>query len=66
MRERDGEPEHVNDLVAFPLDGSAEPVVLAAGHDFYAAPRVSPDGSQLAWLTLGPPADAVGGLASSG
>ena len=51
VRERDGEPEHVNDLVGFPLDGSAEPVVLAAGHDFYAAPRVSPDGSQLAFLT---------------
>ena len=51
VRERAGDPEHVNDLVALPLDGSAEPHVIAAGHDFYSAPRVSPDGTQLAWLT---------------
>ena len=25
--------------------------MLASGHDFYAAPRISPDGAQLAWLT---------------
>ena len=39
-----------NDLVAVPLDGG--PVsVLHAGHDFYAAPRLSPDGRMLVWLT---------------
>jgi dipeptidyl aminopeptidase/acylaminoacyl peptidase len=43
--------EVVNELVALSTDGGAEPVVLASGHDFYAAPRLSPDGSQLAWLS---------------
>ena len=41
--------EPVNRLVAIPLAGG-EPLVLAAGFDFYAAPRLSPDGRQLAWL----------------
>jgi dipeptidyl aminopeptidase/acylaminoacyl peptidase len=36
--------------VAADGDGSAEPWVLTAGRDFYAAPRLSPDGGQLAWL----------------
>lgn len=31
------------------------PVVLASGHDFYAAPRFSPDGRLLAWLTWDSP-----------
>ncbi|MGC8513906.1 MAG: S9 family peptidase [Acidimicrobiales bacterium] len=47
-----------NDLVAVPLwaeegwlsEGS-EPVTLADGHDFFSAPRVSPDGGRLAWIT---------------
>ena len=50
VRERHAEPEHVDELVAVPTDGSTAPRVLAAGHDFYAAPRVSPDGGRLAWL----------------
>ena len=41
--------EPVNSLVAIPLAGG-EPVALAGGFDFYAAPRFSPDGRQLAWL----------------
>ncbi|HEX4864509.1 MAG TPA: hypothetical protein VFV02_10575, partial [Acidimicrobiales bacterium] len=45
--------EVINDLVAVPTEGSgaAEPRVLAAGDDFYAAPRISPDGTRLAWVT---------------
>jgi len=42
--------EAVAELVAFPIDGSAEPRVIAGGHDFVSSPRVSPDGRQLAWL----------------
>ena len=42
--------EAVNTLVAVDLVTGAE-TVLAAGHDFYASPRLSPDGRQLAWLT---------------
>jgi dipeptidyl aminopeptidase/acylaminoacyl peptidase len=43
--------EPINELVAFSQDGSAEPRILTSGHDFYAAPRVSPDGRQLSWMT---------------
>ena len=50
VRERHEDGAVHNELVAFPADGSAEPRIVASGHDFYAAPRVSPDGSRLAWL----------------
>ena len=50
-RERHNEDaEPTNTLVAFPADGSAAPKVIASGHDFFASPRVSRDGSRLAWL----------------
>ena len=39
-----------NELVALPVDGSRPPHVIASGRDFYAAPRISPDGRRLAWL----------------
>jgi len=39
-----------NDIVAIPAAGGAA-TVLATGRDFVAAPRVSPDGRRLAWLT---------------
>ena len=41
-----------NDLVAVAADadGDAEPVVLASGRDFYAAPRAAPDGVRIAYL----------------
>ena len=51
VRERHQRGEVVNELVSLPADGSADPWVLASGHDFYAAPRPSPDGRRLAWLT---------------
>jgi dipeptidyl aminopeptidase/acylaminoacyl peptidase len=51
VRERHQGGEVVNELVALPADGSAEPWVVATGHDFYAAPRLSPDGRHLAWLS---------------
>ena len=51
VRERHQPGEVVNELVLLSADGSAEPRVLASGHDFYAAPRPSPDGRRLAWLT---------------
>ncbi len=49
VRETHGEGEAVNEIVALPLDGSAEPTVLASGRDFYSFPRLSPDGAWLAW-----------------
>lgn len=49
--ERHGLGEVCNELIRVPLDGSATPEVIAAGHDFYSTPRISPDGGQLAWLT---------------
>jgi dipeptidyl aminopeptidase/acylaminoacyl peptidase len=51
VRERhpaDGEGEAVNDVVVLTGDGCVD--VVAAGHDFYAAPRFAPSGS-LAWLS---------------
>jgi len=54
VRERHPDPEDpsgvVNELVALPPDGSAEPVVIRSGRDFYATPRIAPDGSKLCWL----------------
>jgi dipeptidyl aminopeptidase/acylaminoacyl peptidase len=41
--------EWINDLVAIDLE-SGEVSPLASGSDFYAAPRMSPDGSTLVWL----------------
>ncbi|GCE18817.1 hypothetical protein KDK_26170 [Dictyobacter kobayashii] len=51
------EREAVNMLVSVPLDGNASDglQILQAGNDFYAAPRLSPDGSQLSWTTWNHP-----------
>jgi len=46
----DGDGEAANAIVALPMDGASPAEVLAAGHDFYSNPRLSPDGAQLAWL----------------
>src|SRR5262249_46212556 len=43
--------EAVSTLVSVPLDGPpASGDIVADGFDFYAAPRLSPDGSRLSWL----------------
>ncbi|HEV3470793.1 MAG TPA: prolyl oligopeptidase family serine peptidase [Pyrinomonadaceae bacterium] len=46
--------EAVNTIVSLSLDGAGNEDggrVLASGGDFYSTPRLSPDGSRLAWLT---------------
>ena len=53
-RHRDGK-EAANSLVAFPVDGSDKPRVVVKGHDFFSTPRVSPDGTRLAWLSWNHP-----------
>lgn len=54
VRERhegSGRPDEVvNELVAIPTDGSAAPRAIAGGRDFYASPRISPDGTRLSVL----------------
>ncbi len=47
--------EPVNTLVEISLDGSRDQRILQSGRDFYAAPRLSPDGGRLAWLEWGHP-----------
>ncbi|MGF1602885.1 MAG: prolyl oligopeptidase family serine peptidase [Thermosynechococcaceae cyanobacterium] len=41
----------INTLVSIDLKAEASLQTLAEGHDFYASPCLSPDGTQLAWLT---------------
>ncbi|MFQ5921412.1 MAG: prolyl oligopeptidase family serine peptidase [Anaerolineales bacterium] len=51
VRERH-EPEGTveNELVALSPEGDQAPRTIATGRDFYAFPRLSPDGSKLTWL----------------
>jgi dipeptidyl aminopeptidase/acylaminoacyl peptidase len=51
VRESHEGEEILNELVAFPADGSVEPRVIVSGSDFYAFPRISPDGQRLAWIS---------------
>jgi len=47
--------EAVNTLVSISLEGSNSGQVLVSGNDFYSSPRLSRDGSHLAWLTWNHP-----------
>ena len=54
-----GDP--ANELVAISLDSDADPAanegrVIAAGHDFFLAPQLAPDGTELAWIAWDHPA----------
>jgi len=52
---REGD-EAVNSIVSVSLEpGNGHGSVLVEGNDFYSTPRLSPDGSQLAWLTWNHP-----------
>lgn len=47
--------EVVNTIVGLDLDGSEDSHVLVSGNDFYSSPRLSSDGSSLAWITWNHP-----------
>jgi len=49
------EREASNTLVSIALNGGGDSQVLVSGNDFYSSPRLSPDGSCLAWLTWNHP-----------
>lgn len=51
---RQADREAVNAIVALALD-SGDTRVLVSGSDFYSSPRLSPDGSRLAWLSWNHP-----------
>ena len=46
-----GDGEAVNSIVALDIDGDEQGgTILASGADFYANPRLSPDGKRLSWI----------------
>ena len=50
-----GGQDAINSLVLLQLDGNDSGQILTVDNDFYASPRLSPDGGQLAWLTWNHP-----------
>ena len=54
VREDHAGGDPVNEIVGVDLEDGDE-TVLATGNDFYSSPRLSPDGSRLAWLTWNHP-----------
>jgi len=50
-----GASEPVNTIVAVDALGQREPITIASGNDFYSSPKLSPDGSRVAWQTWNHP-----------
>jgi dipeptidyl aminopeptidase/acylaminoacyl peptidase len=49
------DPQPVNALVGISTADDGQELLLAAGNDFYATPRLNPEGTRLAWLTWNHP-----------
>ncbi|MBO0782948.1 MAG: S9 family peptidase [Ktedonobacteraceae bacterium] len=47
--------EATNKLVGVPLEGDGDIQILSEGYDFYASPRLSPDGKRLCWQSWNHP-----------
>jgi dipeptidyl aminopeptidase/acylaminoacyl peptidase len=47
--------EAINTLARIPFEGETSGQVIVSGNDFYSSPRLSPDGTRLAWLTWNHP-----------
>jgi len=54
QEDHSGEGEPVNTIASINLE-TGESRLLVEGNDFYSSPRLSPDGSQLCWLTWNHP-----------
>ena len=52
---RSNDKKPANSLVGVNTDGTGPIQELTSGNDFYSSPRISPDGSHLAWLTWNHP-----------
>ena len=50
-----GEGESVNTIVSINLADGEDIRILTEGNDFYASPRLSPDGSRLSWISWNHP-----------
>jgi dipeptidyl aminopeptidase/acylaminoacyl peptidase len=50
-----GHGEAINTLVSIDLKAENPGKILVSGNDFYSSPRLSPNGSRLAWLTWNHP-----------
>ena len=50
-----GHGEAINTLASIDLKAQNAGTIIVSGNNFYSSPRVSPDGSQLAWLTWNHP-----------
>jgi dipeptidyl aminopeptidase/acylaminoacyl peptidase len=50
-----GQGEAVNTIAGIDLNGEEADAIVVSGNDFYSSPRLSPDGSRLAWLNWNHP-----------